>query len=109
MQPGDGRCAGAVAALVTQPRIQLLPTGGVRSLGARAADLAESAGLVLDEAQRQVLHGSLGADDCWAAGEVGLVVPRQNGKTTILLARILLGLDRGEQILYTAHRVDSAG
>ena len=92
------------------PRIQLLPAGVVGSLGGRAVELAADAGLELDEVQRAVLHGALGVcgDDGWAAGEVGLVVPRQNGKTTVLLARILLGLERGEQILYTAHRVDSA-
>ena len=110
MQPWDGRGSGEVAAVVTAPRIQVVPAGMVGSLGGRAFELAGSAGLLLDEAQRAVLHGALGlqADDGWAADTVGLVVPRQNLKTTVLLARMLLGLDRCEQTLYTAHRVDSA-
>ena len=62
------------------------------------------------EEQQQVLHGGLGvrADGTWTAFEVVNVQPRQNGKSSTLLARIMLGLALGEQIAYTAHRVDSA-
>lgn len=40
--------------------------------------------------------------DLWKYREVCVVVARQNGKTTLLLPRILMGLQRGEQILHTA-------
>jgi hypothetical protein len=40
--------------------------------------------------------------DLWKYREVCVVVARQNGKTTLLLPRILMGLRRGEQILHTA-------
>jgi hypothetical protein len=93
------------------PRIQLLPSGVVSSLGEQAAELVGNAGLALDDWQRAVLHGGLGvkADESWAADEVVLVCPRQNGKTALAAARLMLGLYRGEQVLYTSHRVDSAG
>ena len=42
----------------------------------------------------------------WAFREVALVMARQNGKTTMLLPRILMGLKRGEQILHTAQNRD---
>jgi hypothetical protein len=96
--------------VVSAPRFQVVPAGAVSSRGAEAVELARNAGLVLDEAQQQILHGGLGvhADGSWAAFEVVNVQPRQNGKSATLMARILLGLSLGEQIAYTAHRVDSA-
>jgi len=89
----------------------VLPSGAVGSLGDAAAELVHGAGLELDAWQRGVLHGGLGvtADGSWVADEVALVCPRQNGKTALAAARIMLGLERGEQVLYTSHRVDSAG
>lgn len=38
----------------------------------------------------------------WRYREVAIVVARQNGKTRLLLPRVLLGLRRGEKILHTA-------
>ena len=38
----------------------------------------------------------------WRYPEVCIVAPRQNGKTTILLARIIAGLLAGERIMHTA-------
>jgi phage terminase large subunit-like protein len=97
--------------VVAAARIELLPAGVVSSLGGRAVELVRDAGLELDGWQRGVLHGGLGvkADDSWAADEVALVCPRQNGKTALAAARIMLGLSRGEQLIYTSHRIDSAG
>lgn len=95
---------------MTGPRVKLVPDGAVSSLGARAVELAAGAGLMLDEQQQQVLHHGCGvrADGLWAADEVAMVLARQNGKTAVLIARLLLALERGEQALYTAHRSDSA-
>jgi len=107
----DGRISrGSRAASGGPPRITLVPAGAVSSRGEEAAALAHNAGLELDEAQRQVLHGGLGvrADGTWSAFEVVTVQPRQHGKSATLQARILLGLALGEEIAYTSHRVDSA-
>lgn len=77
------------------------------SAGSEAVDLACAAGLDLDPWQRFVLERALGerADGSWAAFEVGLIVPRQNGKGAILEARELAGLFLlGERlIIHSAH------
>jgi len=71
-------------------------------------DIAELAGLELDDWQRYVLARSLGmADGRWVAFEAGLVVPRQNGKSEVLVARCLYGLfgevSPANLTMYTAH------
>jgi hypothetical protein len=75
-----------------QPRILHVPDY-VSSTGDEAVELAAMAGLDLDEWQQFVLHHSLGerADGKWAAFEVGIEVPRQNGKGGLLEARELAG------------------
>jgi len=84
----------------------------VGSAGSEAVDLAESAGLILDEWQRLVLEEACGEDvhGRWAAFEVGLVVPRQNGKGSVLEARALAGLFLfGERlIIWSAHEFKTA-
>ena len=75
-------------------------------------DLAASAGLELDDWQQHVLRGSLGErpDGRWQAFEVGLVVPRQNGKGSILEARELaaLFLFQEPMVIHTAHLFSTA-
>ncbi|WP_369068701.1 terminase [Kineococcus terrestris] len=69
--------------------------------------MAALAGLRLDPWQEHVLDGALGEreDGRWAAFEVGLVVPRQNGKSALLEARTFAGLFLlGEElVLYSSH------
>jgi len=94
-----------------KPRVSSNPPY-VSSAGAEAAELAASAGLILDDWQRHVLEVALGErpDGKWAAFEVGLIVGRQNGKGAILEARELAGLFLfGEQlILHSAHEFKTA-
>lgn len=75
------------------PRFRLVPESEF-SFGDEAIELAHRAGLDLDEWQQNVLRDSLrvGPDGKWAATSVGLVVPRQQGKSVILDARQLAGL-----------------
>lgn len=87
------------------PRVCSFPSART-SAGHEAIELARSAGLFLDPWQQDVLIASLGEgpDGLWVAPDVGLVVPRQNGKGTILEARELAGLFLfGESILHTSH------
>lgn len=102
---------GAVLTGVQTPAYRLLPEA-VSSAGQEAIELAASAGLVLDPWEALVLEGALGEreDGTWAALEVGLVVPRQNGKGAILEARELAGLYLfGEElILHSAHEFKTA-
>jgi hypothetical protein len=76
------------------------------SAGREAVELAATAGLILDPWQQDVLVASLGEGrgGLWTAPDVGLVVPRQNGKGSVLEARELAGLFLfGESILHTSH------
>jgi hypothetical protein len=74
--------------------------------------MAKAAGLELDDWQRYVLEGALGerGDGKWTAFEVGLVVPRQNGKSALIEALIMTALFVWEtkMIVYSAHQFDSA-
>lgn len=74
--------------------------------------LAATAGLVLDGWQQDYLTDSLGedADGNWSCFECALVVSRQNGKGSILEARVLAGmLLFGERlILWSAHETKTA-
>src|SRR5690606_38704952 len=93
------------------PRIRSVPPYAHTS-GDEAIELCAMAGLHLDPWQQLVLRDSLGErdDGSWTAFEVGVVVPRQNGKGSILEARELTGLfllDE-ELILHSAHEFKTA-
>ena len=94
-----------------RPRVASWPKAR-SSAGAEAVDLASSVGLVLDDWQRFALDCALGerADGKWSAFEVGIVVPRQNGKGAILEARELAGLFLFDEqlILHSAHEFKTA-
>jgi phage terminase large subunit-like protein len=96
-----------------RPRLRSVPTP-VSSEGDRVADLAEAAGLKLDDWERWVLDQGLGRDDTgkWTAFEACLIVARQNGKGAILEALELAALflnDFGvDLILHSAHEFKTA-
>lgn len=93
------------------PRLRAVPPADSSAAG-EAIELAARAGLVLDPWERLVMEDALGEreDGRWAAFEMGLVVPRQNGKGSCLEARELAGLFLfGERlILHSAHEVKTA-
>ena len=76
-----------------KPRLCSVPGNAVTSDGTEAIELCEMAGLRHDEWQQTVLLAALGvrADGKWNASAVGLNVPRQNGKGSLLEARELAG------------------
>jgi hypothetical protein len=92
---------------MTPPRISVVPPAA-RTAGPQITRLAALAGIRLDQAQRAILDAFCGvaADGRWAAFEAAVLQSRQNGKTEVLLARILGGLFvLGEQeILFSAHQ-----
>jgi hypothetical protein len=95
------------------PRLCSLPAGVVSDAPGRAAvKQAAAAGLFLDPWQQYVMRESLGVrrDGKWAAFSVGLLVPRQNGKGSVLEARALAGLFQfhEELIVWTAHEMKTA-
>jgi hypothetical protein len=78
-----------------------------------AIDLAAAAGLVLDPWEELALRDALGVrddDGRWAAFQVGLIVPRQNGKGTVLEVRALAGLFLFDErlITWSAHEFKTA-
>lgn len=89
-----------------RPRVAKIPRFR-SSAGRDVVALAAAAGLVLDPWQRWVLLQALGErpNGTWAAFEVGLLAPRQNGKNAVLEARELAGLFLfGERlVVHTAH------
>lgn len=89
-----------------RPRLSHVPEYA-SSTGGEAIELCEMAGLFLDDWQKFVLTHALGEreDKKWAAFEVGLTVPRQNGKGGILEARELAGLFLLKEplIIHSAH------
>ena len=90
-----------------RPRVSSIPPYST-SAGQEAVDLAASAGLILDDWQQWVLMQSLGerdSDGNWSAFEIGLIVPRQNGKGSVLEARELFGLVLAKEpvIVHSAH------
>lgn len=89
------------------PRIFSEPGTSLSTAGQEAIDLAERAGLRLDPWQQFVLNSAMGenAEGKWAAEDVAVNLPRQNGKGAIIEARVLWGLFIGgeKQILLSAH------
>jgi hypothetical protein len=94
-----------------RPRVHSFPKFG-SSAGEEVIELADMAGLVLDDWQQFVLVNSLGekADGRWAAFEVGVNVARQNGKGGILEARELAGLFLFDErlLIHSAHQFDTS-
>lgn len=76
------------------------------------ADLSAQFGVVLDEWQENVLEAAMGerADGTWAARQIGLSTPRQNGKSQLIVARALAGvlLFDEQTIIISAHQQDTA-
>lgn len=94
------------------PRYLSLPVGAPSPATEEAVRLAGESGLILDEHQRFVLDGACRerTPGKWAAFEVGVIEPRQNGKGSILESREIAGLFLwGERlIIHTAHEFKTA-
>ncbi|MFD8797216.1 terminase [Streptomyces atroolivaceus] len=90
-----------------RPRLHTAPPAYLSSSGQEAVELAEMAGLKLFPWQQHVLDVGLREreDGSWAAFEVAVNVPRQNGKGAIIEARELAGLFLLDEqlILHSAH------
>lgn len=96
---------------VQEPRVRKVPAY-TYSAGYEAIELFESAGQTLDPWQKIVLEDGCGElpSGKWAAFEVATVVPRQNGKGTIIEAREVAGLFLfGSRLLiHSAHEFKTA-
>ena len=95
------------------PRIEhRAASDGSTEIADASIELAGAVGLDLDEWQQYVLRAAMAEREPgrWAAFEFGLCVPRQNGKTFVIVARLLAGvflLDEQLQV-YSAHQFKTA-
>ena len=91
---------------VAAPRIQLFPRAR-ESLADDVFEMAELVELDLDPWQRMVVESSFGVkpDGRWASKEVGVNVPRQNGKGAILEAVELTAIFTWKEkfVIHSAH------
>lgn len=92
-----------------KPRLDYFRNGDIL-LADKTIRLLEHYGIKLLDWQKAILYRwmALKIDDegneVWANPDCGLLVPRQNGKSELLIARIVGGMVfLGEAIIYTAH------
>ena len=94
------------------PRVLVKPRGARANSWQDVSDLSASLGVPLDDWQDLILEAAMGerADRTWAAKRVGISVPRQNGKSQLLVARALAGalLFGEKKIVISAHQQDTA-
>ena len=88
-----------------EPSAKTAPTYNYSDVG-DALSVLRAGHMTLDEWQRNVLEDWMGRTPggLWAAPVCGGSVPRQNGKTAVIQARIASGMILlNEQVIYTAH------
>lgn len=94
------------------PRVNVAPPPTRTNSWEDVADLSRSFGIELDQWQEVVLQAAMGerSDGTWAAKQVGLSAPRQNGKSQLIVARALAGalLFDETKIVISAHKQDTA-
>lgn len=93
------------------PRIRNIPEA-THTLGTEMVELARDSGLHLMPWEDFALTSAclVGPERKWTAQDVGIVAPRRNGKTGIVLARELGGvfICGDKRIVHSAHREDTA-
>lgn len=92
-----------------KPRIDIYKNGDIW-LADKTIELLDYYGIKLIPWQRAILRRWLALDEHgkWANSECGLSISRQNGKTELLIARIIGGMVfRGEALVYTAQSVQT--
>lgn len=76
----------------------------------KAIELYNQTGNTAIEWQEELAKHMLAKNDdgLWVHTKVGYSVPRRNGKSELLIIRILDGLENQEKLLYTAHRTTTS-
>lgn len=89
-----------------KPRIDIYNNGDIE-LAEKAIALYEAYNSEMIPWQKSIIRRWMALDDDgkWANPDCGLSVPRQNGKTEMLICRIIGGMVfKGECLVYTAHQ-----
>ena len=93
------------------PRHEVVPAFASHSAD-DVVELLSAVDLQLDGHQHHILTGATGVlkNGKWAASQVGVSEPRQNGKSVTLLARTLAGvlLFNEKRVIHSAHEVKTA-
>lgn len=87
-----------------KPRVDIYNNGDIE-LADKTIELCEAYGIKLLPWQKSVLYRWMATDDDgkWKNPECGLSVPRQNGKSELIIVRIIGGMVfLGEALVYTA-------
>ena len=81
-----------------------------RSLAQQAIDIYEKSGQTAMEWQKKLLRDMMAVqtDGLWVHTKCGYSISRRNGKTESVYMRELWGLEKGEQIAHTAHKISTA-
>lgn len=81
-----------------------------RSLAQQAIDIYEKSGQTAMEWQKKLLRDMMAvrSDGLWVHTKCGYSISRRNGKTESVYMRELWGLEKGEQIAHTAHKISTA-
>lgn len=87
------------------PTVSVIPPY-TDSKGISAVEIYEKSGQTAFDWQKQLVEDIMATDENgkWKNIKFGFAVPRRNGKSEVILMRIVKGLTDGEHILYTAHR-----
>lgn len=67
-------------------------------------------GRTAQEWQELMMYDIMAVDDegLWRHMKFGWSIPRRNGKSELLIMRAIYGLQKGERVLYTAHRTTTS-
>jgi len=87
-----------------KPRVDIYNDGDIE-LASKTIELCEAYGIKLLPWQKSILYRWMSTDDDgkWTNPECGLSVPRQNGKSELIIVRIIGGMVfLGEALVYTA-------
>lgn len=80
------------------------------SHGGEALAFYNSSGRTAQEWQELMLEDimAVGADGLWVHMKYAYSIPRRNGKSEVLIMRMLWAIIKGFRVLYTAHRISTA-
>lgn len=98
------------ARIGNQDPTQLVILPYKQSLYQKAIDTYEKSGRTAQEWQVDLTKHiyAVNEDGLWTHTKFGYSLPRRNGKNEVVVIREMEGLQRGEQILHTAHRTTTS-
>lgn len=80
------------------------------SLGSRAVGIYDKSGSKAQTWQKKLVKDIMATEKngLWTHTKFSFAIPRRNGKTEVIIIRMLHSVETGEQVLYTAQLADTA-